>query len=172
MTRIPKIAALVAMATACGQAETPEQAASRIERESAAARTAIAAQDARYSRFITAGLMDSALQIYTEDAAVLPPNEAPLRGHAAIADMLHGMASSGSFELTIDAEQVVANGPQAVESGRYTMAFTPGPDAPAGVTAAVDTGKFLAHWRREGDQWRMAHHMWSTNRPMGPEPPR
>ena len=156
--------------TACQQAETPEQTAARIERESAAARTAIEAQDQRFSQFMAAGQTDSMVLIYTEDAELLAPNSPPVRGRAAIAEALGEMARTGSFTLTLTAEEVVANGPHAVESGRYTMAFTPGPDAPSGITAAADTGKFLVHWRNEGGQWLMAHDMWSSNRPADPAP--
>ena len=50
-------ASLVALA-ACQKAETPEQAAARMEQETAAARTAIEAQNAAFAAHFSAGHAD------------------------------------------------------------------------------------------------------------------
>ncbi len=171
MTRVAWLTAVTVLsATACQKPETPAETASRIERESAAARTAIEAQNARFAQFMAAGEADSMASMYTEDADVLAPNAPPVRGREAISGMFSGMGGTGSFTLTLTTESVVANGPHAIESGRYTMTFAPGPDSPPGMTASADTGKYLAHWRNDDGQWRMAHDMWSSNLPPQPAP--
>jgi hypothetical protein len=59
---------------ACQKAETPEQAASRMQAEADSARPAIAAQNARWMRYADANQVDSLVALYTPDAVLLPPD--------------------------------------------------------------------------------------------------
>ena len=151
--------------TACQKAETPVQAAARMEQESAAARTAIEATNARYGAFMAAGQADSVGSLHTEDAEVLPPNEPAVSGRANIATYMGRGLGQGTFALTLASQAVMANGADAFERGNYTFAFTPGPSAPREMTAAADTGKYIAHWRNVDGQWLIAHDIWNSDRP-------
>lgn len=168
-TRYFSAVVLVAL-VGCQQAETPEQAMARMERESAAARAAIEAQNARFARFFAAGQADSMLTVYTEDAELLPPNAPAVSGRENIRQWLGTMVGTGTWSIAPTTVAVIANGPHAIERGRFIMSYTPGPNAPAGMTAMTDTGKFIAHWRNEDGQWRMAHDIWNSNRPLPPPP--
>lgn len=155
-------AALVALA-ACQKAETPEQAAARMEQQTAAARTAIEAQNARYGAFMAAGQADSVAALHTEDAEILPPNEKAVSGRANIATYMAGGLAQGSFTLTLTTQTLMADAADAFERGNYTFTFTPGPNAPRGMTAMSDTGKYVAHWRNQGGQWLIAHDIWNSD---------
>ena len=63
----------------------------------------------------------------------------------------------------------MAYGPNAVDDGVFTISFTPGPNAPVGMTAMADTGKYVAHWLREADgQWRILQLIWNSDLPLSP----
>jgi len=155
--------------TACQKAETPEQAAARMEQESAAARTAIEAQNARYGAFMAAGQSDSVASLHTEDSEILPPHERAVSGRANIATYMAGGLAQGTFALTLTSQSVMADGADAFERGTYTFSFTPGPSAPKEMTAMADTGKYIAHWRKQDGQWLIAHDIWNSDLPL-PQP--
>jgi ketosteroid isomerase-like protein len=161
-------AALVALA-ACQKAETPEQAAARIEQESAAARTAIEARNAAFEAHFAAGHADSVAAFYAEDAEILPPNDKAVSGRANIQQVFASFLGSGTFTFDLTTTGVVANGPHAIERGTYAMTFTPPAGAPPEVKASADTGKYVAHWVNQGGTWLMAHDIWNSDIPL-PQP--
>lgn len=166
LTRL--IAAALAI-TACQKAETPEQAAARMEQETAAARTAIEAQNARYGAYMAAGQADSVAALHAENAEILPPNAPAVNGRANIATYMAEGLAQGTFALTLTSQSVMADAADAFERGSYTFAFTPGPNAPKGMTAMADTGKYIAHWHNDGGTWLIAHSIWNSDLPL-PQP--
>lgn len=164
-------AALLGVA-ACRPAETPEQMQTRIDQESAAARQAIQAANANFARWFSAGQSDSGASAYTENAIVMAPNQKAVTGRQDIKAMLDGWFAMGTWTLTLNTVSVVANGPIAVESGTYVLGFTPGPNAPPGM-APADTGKYVVHWQKVGDQWLLAHDIFNSDLPLpAPAPAR
>jgi ketosteroid isomerase-like protein len=149
--------------TACQKAETPEQAAARMEQETAAARTAIEAQAAAFGTHFSAGHAEQVAAIFTEDAEVLPPNEKSVAGRANIQKYFGDFLALGTSTLSLTVQGVAASGTHAVDRGTYTFAFTPGPNAPPGMKAIADTGKYVAHWVNQGGTWLMAHDMWNSD---------
>ena len=145
-------------------AETAEQAEARMASEAAAAKTAIEASNTRFVAHFNAGQGDSVAAHYTEDGRVMAPNMAVASGRQAIAASMGMMAGA---TLVLNTESVAANGPLAVERGTYTITLTP-PGATAPIT---DTGKYLVHWRKVGDNWLMVDDIWNSDlpaMPMGP----
>ena len=69
-------------------------------------------------------------------------------------------AQMQSYTLTLRADTVIANGPLAVEQGRYTDAGT----TTAGV-ATADTGKYLVQWWKTDAGWQLARDIFNSNRP-------
>lgn len=169
LTRL--ITATVITLAACQKAETPEQAAARMEQETAAARTAIEAQDAAFGAHFSAGHADSVAAIYTEDAEILPPNEKAIAGRANIQAYFAGFLGQGTASLALTTTAVAVSGTHAVARGSYVLSFTPGPSAPKEMTAVADTGKYVAHWVSQGGTWLMAHDMWSSDLPVPTPPP-
>lgn len=157
--------AVLAAVAACQQSETTEHAMARMAQESEAAKQAIVERNAQFGRYVAAGQADSVAGLYTEDAELLPPNGAAVRGRANIEQGFAGMMGGGKVTIDLTAQDVVANGPMAVERGAYVLTFTPGPNAPKGAAAMADTGKYLVHWHQQGGAWYMAHDIWNSNRP-------
>lgn len=159
------VGSLAVIAACQPVAETAEQAEARMASEAAAARTAIEASNARFVTHFNAGQGDSVAAHYTEDGRVLAPNMPIASGRQAIAA---AMGAMGGATLVLTTESVDANGSLAVERGTYKITLTP-PGAPGPIT---DTGKYLVHWRKVGDNWMMANDIWNSDLPAMPEPPK
>jgi len=158
---------VVALLAGCQPAaETAEQAETRMASEALAARTAIEAANARMAAHMNAERFDSAAMVYAEDARGLPPNMVPDVGRAAILKSLQGMAGMKAT-IGFTTTHVAVNGPLAVETGTYSFTFTP-PGAPAPVT---DTGKYMAHWHKMGDNWMIVENIWNSDLPAMPAGP-
>jgi ketosteroid isomerase-like protein len=150
-------------------AETPQQAQARMDQETAGAKQAIATVERNYERYSNEGKADSIATLYTEQGRAMQPNGPALSGREAIrANEAQNMALFDS-KLKITSENVVANGPIAIESGTYSFQATPKKDAPAGTSPLNENGKFLTHWQQVNGQWLIAELAWNSNQPL-PEP--
>ncbi len=144
-------------------AETPEAAKTRMDTETAAARQAIEAANTKLTAHLAAGHGDSCATFYADDGRLMPPNGKAAVGRAAIAGVF---SSLGKAALTLTTEDVVANGPVALERGAYKMTITP-----ASGPAVTENGKYLVHWHRVGDQWKLVDDIWNSDNPaMAPMP--
>jgi ketosteroid isomerase-like protein len=150
--------------------ETPEQAQTRMEQEAAAARTQIEAVASNWIRFAAAGQADSIAGLFTESGYELPPNAPPVMGRSAIQAHQAQLFALGQWTVHISVDQVSANGPLAFSRGAYDLSLTPGPNAPAGMTAVADTGKWVGEWKQTGGTWQFATLMWNSNIPLPPPP--
>lgn len=156
--------ALAALAAACTPvAETAEQAEARMATESAAAREFIEAANAEFVQHFNQGHGDVVAATYTEDGVLMIVGAPVARGRQAIAAMVSGLAPMQP-QLTITAQEVVANGPMAVERGTYSLTLTP-PGAPGPVT---ESGTFVVYWRRMGDHWMRAWDIATSDKPLPP----
>lgn len=161
---------LLSMGACAPKPETPEQAQARMDREAAAARPAIAALAQNWERWTAAGQADSIANAFTEKGYELPPNAPPLMGRDAIKANETQLFSMGQWTVHISVDQVTANGPIAFTRGVYDLSMTPGPNAPAGMTALADTGKWVGELRQSGTGWQFATLMWNSNIPLPPPP--
>jgi uncharacterized protein (TIGR02246 family) len=106
--------------------------------------------------------VDSFAAFYTSDGVIMPPNAAPARGPAAIAEAIRpilDMLESISFD-PVDIT-VAESGDMVVEQGRYTLGGTT-PDG----TAFDDEGSYLVVWTNQDGRWMVTHDMFNTDRPM------
>jgi hypothetical protein len=115
------------------------------------------------------GQADSVAALHVENAEILPPHERAVSGRANIATYMAGGLAQGTFALTLTSQSVMADAADAFERGSYTFAFTPGPNAPKEMTAMADTGKYIAHWHKDGGTWLIAHSIWNSDLPL-PQP--
>ena len=160
--------AVLVGATACKQADI----SSEIERESAAFKQLLPGIATRYEQWTAAGQADSIASLFEEVGQQLPPNEPAAVGRAAIRDRQARLATWGTWELHLTPRSAMAYGPNAADDGTFTLQFTPGPNAPAGMVAVTDTGKYLAHWLQGADgQWRILQLMWNSDLPLPSPPP-
>ncbi len=169
----PLVAAALLLAACAPKPETPEQAAARMKAESDTAKTAIVAADARLSKYIAAGQMDSAAMVYAEDANFYLPNMPVARGRTAIAALLKSLGDAGKWTVMPSTFSVEANGPIAIETGRGLETYTPGPNAPATMKEAfTDTIKYVTTWRKVGGQWLISNDISNSDRAAQPAPAR
>lgn len=130
-------------------------------------RSAIDANNNAFMQHMLAGHGDSVAALYANDANVMPPNMAPMRGMDAIRAGMNGMLQmTKPTSFTLKSENVVVDGPMAIERGRYTWS-EPGPNN----TVVSDSGKYLVHWHKVGDRWVMKDDMWNSDNPPPPPAP-
>ena len=154
MKRMASLLAVVALAAACQKPETAEQASARMQAESDSAKAAIEQHAANYARWMMGNQVDSMVSEHSDNATMMPPNMAPVTGHDAIRQALTGMMAQGvpsSVHFTV--QSVSANGPLAVERGRYHMT----------MGAMADSGKYLVHWHRVNGEWKMVDEIWNSD---------
>jgi ketosteroid isomerase-like protein len=136
----------------------------------ASAKQAIDAANAQWPRLTSTGHADSIAEFYTADAVLMPPNMATIRGKEAVRAFF---ATINTIDprptLTLRAENVVASGPVAVETGRWHWAFPAGAALPPGM-AAVDSGKYIVRWTQQNGKWLIADDVWNSDLPL-PTPP-
>jgi hypothetical protein len=157
--------ALLVALSACGNSDA------RIERESLAFKALLPDIARRYERWVAAGQADSIASLFDEVGQQLPPNEPTVVGRTAIRDRQARLASWGTWQLRLTPRSAMAYGRSAVDDGAFAISFTPGPNAPPGMLAVADSGKYLAHWFLEGDgQWRILQLVWNSDLPL-PSPP-
>lgn len=153
--------AALALLAGCKMAETPDQAHTRMQSETNAAKPLIQAQLAKYVRGATSGNVDTLLSVYTEDAVLMPPNKPALTGRDKIRATF---AAVGPYDITFATSSLTVNGDVAIERGIWQARMTP----PGGTMSVLRDGKYLAHWHKVGGEWLMAEHIWNDDyRPMG-----
>jgi uncharacterized protein (TIGR02246 family) len=147
---------LLAAALACEAAPATDT--------SAAAKQAIDAADANWARLSAAGHADSLADLYHANGVMLPPNMPPVRGRDAIRAFMTTMNSMSSPPpvLTVRAESVWAQGPLALELGRWNFAWPAAAKRPPGAPAA-DSGKYMVRWVNENGRWLMVQDIWNSD---------
>lgn len=103
---------------------------------------------------------ESYANLFTEDAALLPPNAPTLNGRAAMVTWLRGFPPYNDFKLGLTTIQ--GSGDAAYVQGTCSMTLTP-PGAPAPV---ADHGKWLVGARKQPDgSWRGAVVIFNSDLP-------
>ena len=157
----------------CQKAETPEQAQARMDRESAAARTQFEAVARSWEGWTAAAQADSIAGAFAEQGREFPPNAALVVGRDAIKAYQVQLFGMGRWTIRLTVDEATANGPVAVSRGTYVVAVKPGPNAPAGMAAIADTGKYVSGWRQTGGKWEFTDLIWNSNLPLpAPAPAR
>jgi ketosteroid isomerase-like protein len=116
----------------------------------------INSQNTKLVQWYAEGLIDSVANVFTEDTWQMPPNSKPLVGREALRSFWKQAVQWGKWEFTLSAQSVEVGGSIASERGTFTLTFTPGPNAPQGMSAFADTGNYLCLWRKQNRVWRIA----------------
>ena len=147
-------------------AETPQQAETRMNTESAALKAIVDSLDKEFATHFNMAHADLVAAMYTEQGHLMAPNMAEAVGREGIKAGLAGMAAMKP-QLHLAAQSVTANGPMAIERGTYEFTFTlPGMTAPM-----TDKGKYLVHWHQVNGHWLLADDIWNSDLPAMAPPP-
>ena len=156
MTRSKLCLLLAAIPTACRVSQEPD---------AAAIRQAIEARNSSAERWYQEGNADSLATIFAQDAWQFPPNMPAVSSRDSIRAFWTAALGWGRWNFDLQTQDLVAGGDIAVERGRFTLTFAPGPQAP--MPAIQDRGNYVVLWRREADgQW---HAVWDA--PVSELPP-
>ena len=151
---------------ACTQkSETPEETKARIQQESAEVRKVIEAHNADLCRWYASGDIDSVVTVFAEDARLMPPNVPAIEGREAVREFWKQAVTLGQWNFSLETVSVIANGPIAVELGRYTVQINARQELPPGIKA-YDSGDYVCYWRLEEDgKWRIVYDIPSSDQP-------
>ena len=106
---------------------------------------------------LNAGNAAGVAELYTEDAALMPPGAARLDGREAIQQFWQGLLDAGVGDISLTTQEVEDAGDSAVEIG--TISATAPGDGDARVAL---TGKYIVVWRRDGGgNWRLHRDIWN-----------
>jgi uncharacterized protein (TIGR02246 family) len=98
--------------------------------------------------------------LYTEDAVLMPPNQAMVKGRANIQSFWAGALKEGAASLELRPMESSIGGTQAFEAGTYTLA-----SKGAGGAAATEIGKYVIVLHRVGADWKIAYDIYNSDQP-------
>ncbi|MBS1682375.1 MAG: DUF4440 domain-containing protein [Bacteroidetes bacterium] len=133
--------------------ETNSDIQERIVNESMKARESIIAINKQAEIWYKSKQIDSLTNYMADDIIQFPPNNKPLTGKASIKDYWKQLFQFGDIVFSLQTQEVKANGPLAIELGKYNLKFSPSANSP--VPAFVDSGNYLAHWHKINDNWKV-----------------
>jgi uncharacterized protein (TIGR02246 family) len=124
---------------------------------------AIRELDAQWSKAAQAKDVDKTVSFYSDDAIVLPPNEAMKTTKEAIRkvwkDLLENPGAVISWTTT--KVEVAKSGDMAYSSGTYELTMN---DASGNL--AKDRGKYLEVWEKQTDgKWKCGADIWNSDLP-------
>jgi uncharacterized protein (TIGR02246 family) len=120
-------------------------------------REAIDVANAQFMSAFRAADAGAVADCYTSDAQLLPANSEPVSGTGAIASFWRGAMKMGIADVKLETVELESQGDLAVEVGRYRLAGADG--------GAIDNGKYVVVWHRDGGTWKLHRDIWTTNRP-------
>lgn len=117
------------------------------------------ANSARWASLLETGDVEGIVDLYTEDARLMPPNGTIKMGHAAVREEFGAMIDAGiTGELTSLESKAVGN--VAYNLGTYHLRI-------GGET--LDEGKWVETWQRGDDGvWRISNDIWNSDYPVMP----
>jgi ketosteroid isomerase-like protein len=121
----------------------------------------IRAADSAFAASANAGKVDGVLAVYTANAALLPPNSPPQKGHSAIRSFWGSFLDAYTVQFELESDTIEGRGDLAYNMGHYRFTAVPKAKANPGV---ADEGKFLEVLKRQPDgTWKYAVDMYSSN---------
>lgn len=118
------------------------------------------ASSAKWEAMADAADIEGLVNLYTEDARVLPPNGKMKVGRAAVREEFGAMIAAG-MKMDLESIESGAAGDVGYNLGTYELSMD---------GATVDVGKWVETWRRGADGiWRISADIWNSDNPAAPE---
>jgi len=117
--------------------------------------------DEQWSRAAAAKDLDKTVSFYTDDAVVLPPNQAAVSTKDGIRNFWKGFLDSlTDISWKTSRVEMAKSGDMGYLIGTYTMTMKDG---------TKDTGKYCEVWKKQADgKWKVAADMFSSDLPATP----
>jgi len=127
-----------------------------------AERAALKAAADAYHAAGAAADADAVAALYTSDAAILPPNEATVRGADGMLEYARGFTAMPNFSMAVSdmTLDVGAGGDMAYTLANATVGF----DGPDGSRVTEDLRDFHV-WRKVDGAWKVAVDVWNSPDP-------
>jgi ketosteroid isomerase-like protein len=106
---------------------------------------------------------DSLVALLADDVVIMPPNEAALKGKAAVRTWYEQFVKQmHTTSLTITGREVLIGGDYATEVAGFEWTLAP----VAGGSPVVDRGSYMQVWHREPDgRWKFSREVWNSSTP-------
>jgi ketosteroid isomerase-like protein len=123
--------------------------------------------DSAANRLLTAlrtDASDSLTALMADDVVLMPPNEAVLKGKAAVRAWYDQFLTQlHTSSLTITDREVLIGGEWATELAAFEWTLEP----VAGGPAVIDRGSYVQVWHREPDgRWLLSRELWNSTAPL------
>lgn len=118
----------------------------------------IAAKAEGFAAAMNAGDLEALVDLYAEDARLLPPNAEMVRGHDAIRAVYGEIIASG-LEGELETIEAIAAGDIGYRVGTFASRTPDG--------TVVDRGKYIEVWQKRDGEWKIINDMYSSDLPVG-----
>ena len=152
-----KRAALIAFLLA-GSFVASGQEAPAVPDAAEEARAAIAANHSKFVGAFGKGDAAAVAALHAADARLLPQGGRPVEGVRNVEAFWGGLLKAGARLVQLQTLSVEERGELAYEVGDYIVTTQQAP----GLTA-INSGSYLAVWRRQGGEWKLAAAIWNTD---------
>ena len=117
--------------------------------------------DAQWSAAAAAKDLDKTVSFYSDDAVVMPPNEAAVTTKEGVRNLWKGLIDSvTSVSWKATRVEMAKSGDMACLTGTYEMTMKDG---------GKDKGKYCEVWEKQADgQWKCGTDMFNSNLPASP----
>ena len=111
----------------------------------------------KFADAFRSGSADNLSAWYMADAQLMPPGMAPISGRDQILAYWQGAMNAGVGNVRLQTSAVSGSGNEVIEYGNYTIF--------AGEDFAVDQGKYIVIWKKEGSQLKIFRDIWNSDNP-------
>lgn len=119
-----------------------------------------------YAAATNAGDVKSIVMLYTDDAVELPPNQAMVKGSAALEKHYADLLKGNTVKLSLTGIETTSAGDIGYDVGTYSQTVTPGT---AGAKPMTERGKYVVILRRGADkQWKVKYAIYNSDLPPQP----
>lgn len=101
------------------------------------------------------------VNLYHPDANIYAPNE-PAMDPKAMASMIGSFTKLGITEFNLSTKEIYEGDEVVTEVGAYEM---------GDGKKAIDKGKYMVIWKKDGDKWKLYRDIWNSDNPYSPPPP-
>jgi len=127
-----------------------------------AVRKAIEEGNAKWTEAFNRGDAAAVAALYTDDATVIPPNSAMVKGRQENQELWNSFLAMGMTDVRLSVVEVGGSGDTAYEIAKYSATIQP-----AGQAAMADSGRSVVVWKRQADgTWKFHVDIWNSSMPL------